>query len=84
VVHAKAADKKKAAIAAKMTALQAQVGCFLLALQSACTASPAIRSPLLLPLIWSYGCAQILGDFKKVTGFGKKAGYVPPPKIPSM
>ena len=27
---------------------------------------------------------QILGDFKKVTGFGKKAGYVPPPKIPSM
>jgi hypothetical protein len=28
--------------------------------------------------------SQILGDFKKVTGFGKKAGYVPPPKIPQM
>lgn len=28
--------------------------------------------------------SQILGDFKKVTGFGKQAGYVPPPKIPPM
>ena len=43
-------DKKKAAIVARMKALQ----------------------------------SQILGDFKKVTGFGKQAGYVPPPKIPPM
>ena len=43
-------DKKKAAIVARMKALQ----------------------------------SQILGDFKKVTGFGKQAGYVPPPKIPQM
>eukprot|EP00960_Hanusia_phi_P029867 748228-Hanusia_phi.AAC.1 len=27
---------------------------------------------------------QIEGDFKKVTGYGKQAGYVPPPKIPHV
>lgn len=50
VKSTKKADKKKAAILAKMKALQ----------------------------------SQIEGDFKKVTGFGKQAGYVPPPKIPQM
>lgn len=28
--------------------------------------------------------AQISKDFKKVTGYGKQAGYVPPPKIPHV
>eukprot|EP00285_Hemiselmis_virescens_P007885 CAMPEP_0173391878 /NCGR_PEP_ID=MMETSP1356-20130122/18637_1 /TAXON_ID=77927 ORGANISM="Hemiselmis virescens, Strain PCC157" /NCGR_SAMPLE_ID=MMETSP1356 /ASSEMBLY_ACC=CAM_ASM_000847 /LENGTH=107 /DNA_ID=CAMNT_0014349571 /DNA_START=57 /DNA_END=380 /DNA_ORIENTATION=- len=27
---------------------------------------------------------QISRDFKKVTGYGKKAGFVPPPKIPHV
>lgn len=27
---------------------------------------------------------QILSDFKKVTGFGKKAGYIPPVKMPHV
>jgi hypothetical protein len=27
---------------------------------------------------------QISKDFKKVTGYGKQAGYVPPPKIPHV
>lgn len=28
--------------------------------------------------------AQIQSDFQKVTGFGNKAGYVPPVKMPHM
>ena len=28
--------------------------------------------------------AQIQNDFNKVTHFGKKAGYLPPPKIPAV
>jgi hypothetical protein len=28
--------------------------------------------------------AQIQNDFKRVTGYGKKAGYVPPPQIPKV
>jgi len=27
---------------------------------------------------------QILSDFKKVTGFGKKAGFIPPIKMPHV
>jgi hypothetical protein len=34
--------------------------------------------------VWQALQEQILSDFKKVTGFGKKAGFIPPIKMPHV
>ena len=46
-------------------------------------AGPSRYGPQTSPLVQALE-DQIKGDFAKVTGFGDKAGFLPPVKVPHM